>query len=391
VTALCVPVHPCPTAVCPIQRGGNSNSVLFLLHWLTMSMKISFLHIVLFWLFFALFMTGIMTLVHPITNRPVDIFSEFIWEAGFSFAWILGTPIALWLARSFPVRKSRYIKHATLLFAAGLLLSVLQCVLHGIVVFQFNPDIPVFNVNVILTSLFYNIDKMLIVYVGLVIMQHAMDYYRQFQEQELAASHLETQLSQAQILALKMQLQPHFLFNTLNAIVTLVRKDPDLAEEMIVRLSDFLRITLDSSGRQLVSLKEELEFIKAYLSIEEVRFGGRLTYREIVPAELFDAQVPMLMLQPLVENAVRHGFSRYEDAKLLQISAKHQDGNVVIIVNDDAAPKGSITKITEGIGLTNSRNRLSALYGKNATLTIGHNGAKGVSVVITIPFTSTEP
>lgn len=348
-------------------------------------MKISFLHIIGFWILFAIFMTVVMTLVHPITNRPIDIAAEFIWEAGFALAWIIGTPIALWLARTFTVRNAPYAKNALLLFFAGLVLAVLQCILHGLVIFLFHPDSTILNANVFLTSLFYNIDKMLIVYVALVIMQHAMEYYRQFQEKELTASQLETRLSQAQMMALKMQLQPHFLFNTLNAIVTLVRKDPDLAEEMTVRLSDFLRITLDASGKQLILLKEELEFIKAYLSIEEVRFGGRLSYREDVPSALLDAEVPMLILQPLVENAIRHGFSRYEHARELKIIAAESDGMFTISVVDDAVPVGAVNGLSEGIGLSNTRSRLSALYGPHASLTITKNANNGMTVIVSIP------
>lgn len=349
-------------------------------------MRITKLQIISFWTIFAVFITGVMILVHPITKRPVNILSEFIWESAFSLAWIIGTPVALWLARTFPIRKMRYTQHGVILFLTGLLLSVLLCVLHGMVVFFLEPSVGTFEMNIILASLFYNIDKMLIIYVALVIMQHAMDYYRQVQDRELAASRLETQLSQAQMLALKMQLQPHFLFNTLNAIVTLVRKDPDMAEEMIVRLSDFLRLTLESSGKQLVSLKEELDFISSYLAIEEVRFSGRLTYQEEIPPELLDAEIPMLILQPLVENSIRHGFSRYEDAKILKISAEMTNGALTVSVHDDAAPVKSDSPFVEGIGLTNTRSRLSTLYGNNASLTIGKNGSKGVTVAVTLPY-----
>ncbi|MFZ4619785.1 MAG: sensor histidine kinase [Bacteroidota bacterium] len=351
-------------------------------------MKIKFLNIVLFWLAFALFIAGVMTLVHPITNRPVNIWGELVWELAFSAAWIVGTPIALWSARRFSLQNELKLKNAISLFIIGITLSVFQCLLHGFLIYLFDPEAGVFHVNIFLTSLFYNIDKMLIVYSALVIMQHAMDFYRRFQEKEVTASKLETQLTQAQMQALKMQLQPHFLFNTLNAIVTLVRKDPDLAEEMVVRLSDFLRITLDSSGRQIVSLKEELEFIKAYLQIEEIRFSGRLTYVDAVPAELLDAHVPMLILQPLVENSVKHGFSKYEHAGTLTISAELSDGSINITVKDDAAPGIDLSKLTVGIGLTNTKNRLLALYGGNASVTIDPNIPLGVSVCLTLPYTA---
>jgi len=335
-------------------------------------------------------MTGVMTLVHPITNRPISIWAEFIWELGFSAIWIIGTPITLWIARIYSLQKNDHVKNGVILFSAGLMLSTLQCIIHGFIIYFFHPDVKTFEINIILTSLFYNIDKMLIVYSALVIMQHAMDFYQRYQEKELTASKLETQLSQAQMLALKMQLQPHFLFNTLNAIVTLVHKDPNLAEEMIVRLSDFLRITLDASGRQIVSLKEELDFIKAYLLIEEIRFSGRLSYKDNVPTELLDAQIPMLLLQPLVENSIKHGFSQFEHANILSISAEQKDQSLIITVSDDAVPSEKLGNIQEGIGLTNSRQRLQALYGDQASLVITANNNHGVTVRVVIPYSLSQ-
>jgi len=352
--------------------------------------KIKFFSIISFWLLFAVFMTGVMTLVHPITNRPAPVWDEFIWELAFAVTWIAGTPVVLWIANRFSLRHSNRIRNSILLLTAGIGLSTVQCTLHGIIIYASRPDIHAFNVNIILSSLFYNIDKMLIVYCGLAILQHAMDFYRSFQEKELKASRLETQLSQAQMMALKMQLQPHFLFNTLNAIVTLIHKNPDLAEETIVRLSDFLRITLDASGKQIVTLKEELEFITAYLSIEEVRFNGRLTYRNLVEPELFDAQVPMLIVQPLVENAIKHGFSQFEGSSVLEISAVKKNSSLTIIVQDDAAPSLSLQNMREGIGLTNIRSRLQALYGEAASLTISPNTSRGVRATLNIPYSSVQ-
>lgn len=348
-------------------------------------MRIPFLPVVLFWTFFALFMTGVMLLVHPITHQPVDLLGEFIWNASFSLAWVLGTPVSLRLSASFPLRGAERFRNGIILFSSGLAVSFLLCVMHGLSVAFLKGDPGAVSVNSILTSLFYNIDKMLIVFVGLVTMQHAMVYHRTAQEQQLTASQLETQLSRAQMTALRMQLQPHFLFNTLNAVVTLVRKDPDQAEEMIVRLSEFLRITLDASGTPMVPLQEELRFIRSYLAIEEVRFGGRLRYTEEIPSHLLDVPVPMLLLQPLVENSVRHGFSRYEHASLLQLVVREEGGTVLIVLEDDAAPAGTLAGMTEGIGLSNTRRRLQAVYGERGRMSITPRPQGGCSVSITIP------
>lgn len=349
-------------------------------------MKIRSIHIVLFWCCFALFMTGVMLLVHPITHQPVDLLGEFIWNASFSLAWMLGTPVSLRLSAAYPLRGTDRFRNGIILFSSGLAVSFVLCIVHGLSVAVLNGDPGAVSTNSILTSLFYNIDKMLIVFVGLATMQHAMEYHRTAQEQQLAASQLETQLSQSQMMALKMQLQPHFLFNTLNAIVTLVRKDPDQAEEMIVRLSEFLRITLDSSGSHAVPLNEELRFIRSYLAIEEVRFGGRLRYTEDVPARCQDVEVPMLLLQPLVENAVRHGLSRYVDASLLHIAVREEGTTLILTVEDDAAPAGALDTLKEGIGLSNTRHRLAAMYGERAGLTIAARVPRGCTVSVTIPL-----
>ncbi|NUN70906.1 MAG: histidine kinase [Bacteroidetes bacterium] len=348
-------------------------------------MKITLLPIALFWSLFALFMTGVMLLVHPITHQPVDILGEFIWNTSFSLAWIIGTPAALRLSAAFPVLGANRFRNGLVLFSAGLLLSLMLCVLHGFSVALLNGKIAAVSANTILNSLFYNIDGMLIVFVALAIMQYAMEVHRTAQQQQVTAARLETQLSQARMTALRMQLQPHFLFNTMNSIVTLIRKDPDQAEEMIVRLSDFLRITLEASDAALVPLQEELRFIRAYLSIEEVRFGGRVRYTEEIHDAALQIPVPALLLQPLVENAVRHGISRFTEATLLKVTARSIGGCWSITVEDDAAPAEALKGLTEGIGLTNTRQRLSASFGPQATLVIAPRPQRGCIVTISIP------
>lgn len=349
-------------------------------------MKFKLLYIILFWLAFALFMTGVMTLVHPITNRPVDVMGEFIWQIAFALVWIPATSFVMWIAKQFPLQSGLFIRNGFILFFVCSVLSTVQCFFHSVTAYFLNPEIATYTINVFYTSLFYNIDTMLIVFCVLVAMQHAADYYERYREKELAASTLEAQLTQAQMLALKMQLSPHFLFNTLNAIVALIHKDPNLAEEMTVRLSDFLRLTLDASGKQIISLKEELDFIRAYIQIEKVRFGDRLSFHELVPTELFDAKVPMLVLQPLVENAVKHGLSQFIQSSFLELSVESSNGQLKITVKDDGTPNEQFSVITEGIGLSNTRKRIETLYGKQSSLRIIPNSPRGVQVIVTIPL-----
>ena len=219
-------------------------------------------------------------------------------------------------------------------------------------------------------------------------------YYVRFQERaelalrlELHASELRAELSRAQLAALKMQLQPHFLFNTLNAITVLVRqKSGDQAEEMLSRLSDLLRCVLDDVEAQEVPLYRELEHIRLYLAIEQVRFQDRLTVTIDVAPAVLDAAVPHMALQPIVENALRHGVGRTSAAVAVHISAAESAGALEIRVKDDG-PGFSAAELSEGwgIGLTNTRTRLQQLYGDGATLTFD-DGQPGAVVTIRLPY-----
>ena len=164
---------------------------------------------------------------------------------------------------------------------------------------------------------------------------HATAYYRVAQDRALKASRLETRLAEAQLQALQRQLHPHFLFNTLNAISALMHRDVEAADQMLARLSDLLRIALDQRGAQEVALKDELEFLEKYLEIEQTRFGDRLVVRYDVEAETLDAQVPNLILQPLVENSVRHAVAVRIEPGLIEIRARRVGTNLELSVHDN--------------------------------------------------------
>ncbi|MBI2430229.1 MAG: histidine kinase [Ignavibacteriales bacterium] len=351
-------------------------------------MKIKFLHIVIGWALFAVVITVLMALVHPPGNNAFNIISEFKWESAFALVWIPATPFVLGISKRFSVSGNKKIRNGIILSVVGMTLSVVQCFAHSLIAFGLNMGAGEYTTAVMLYSFYYNIDKMLIVYCVLVVFQQALTYYEEMQQKEVKASQLQAQLSEAQMQALKMQLQPHFLFNTLNAIVTLIHKNPDLAEEMIVRLSNFLRLTLEVSGKQCVTLKEELDFVNAYIDIEQVRFDGKLTYRQSVSNEMLDAQVPILVLQPLVENAIKHGISRYEDAHSIEISAQRSNGTLQLSVIDDGMPSGTTAKFfgNTGIGLQNTKARLETMYGKDAAMTLSANLPRGLRVDLTIPY-----
>jgi len=229
----------------------------------------------------------------------------------------------------------------------------------------------------------------LLIYGGVVGVCYAFDYYRKFREREFVATQLEAQLAQAQLESLRMQLQPHFLFNTLNGIVGLVRDQKnETAVNMLVGLSDLLRHALEYSDQQEVELKEELSFTKLYLNIQQMRFSDRLQIDLDIDPATSKALVPNLLLQPLLENALRHGIGRSAKAGWLGISAKRENGSLLLTVSDNGAglPRDWQLKSSNGIGLANTAARLQQLYGEQHRFDIHNRDGGGVEVEIVLPL-----
>jgi two-component sensor histidine kinase len=228
----------------------------------------------------------------------------------------------------------------------------------------------------------------LLVYWTIVGVGHALAYYRKYREREMHALALESRLSQTQLQMLKMQLQPHFLFNTLNAISALMHQDVELADQMLVRLAQLLRATLESSGSQEVPLKQELEFVELYLEIEQARFGPRLVVNLVADAETMDAAVPNLILQPLVENAVRHGVAPRPETGHIDIRARRENGRLRVEIMDDGPgmPGGPSAQKREGVGLSNARARLQQMYGDAHQFTLANRAGGGLIVTLCVPF-----
>ena len=222
----------------------------------------------------------------------------------------------------------------------------------------------------------------------IVLGAHALLYYDDFRTSELQQSSLKTQLAQAQLRALKMQVHPHFLFNTLHSISSLVLEDPPKANSMIARLGDFLRLTLNHADRELVTLKEETEFLRCYLDIEQVRFGDRLTVAFELEPQTLSAQVPHLILQPVVENAIQHAIAPRAAQGQINIEAKRRNSLLRVEISDNGPGMDSntISPAKKCVGLTNVRTRLQQVYGPDFRFELRNGGNGGLTVVLEIPF-----
>jgi two-component system, LytTR family, sensor kinase len=231
-----------------------------------------------------------------------------------------------------------------------------------------------------------NLDWSLVTYALVVGLSYALGYYRESQARALKEAYLESSLMEARLKTLEAELHPHFLFNTLHAISTLVHTDPESADRMISRLSDLLRLTFDRSGAAGVPLKEELEFLQKYLEIEQIRFQDRLSVKFDIDPETLDTEVPRMILQPLVENAIKHGIGPRSGQGLVQISARKQDDKIWIEVRDNGVglSRNARVRFNNGVGLSNTRARLECLYGAEQRLDFAE-GDSGLSVQMLIP------
>ncbi|MGI8742402.1 MAG: sensor histidine kinase [Bryobacteraceae bacterium] len=266
--------------------------------------------------------------------------------------------------------------------AAAFLISVVEKLLWDVLVLP--PESYLhknFTYGKLLKSATGTLDTGIIVYFLIFLLDYAIDYYQRYQTELIEAAQLQTQLVQAQLQAFKMQLHPHFLFNTLHSISALVQEDPEGAERMIARLSDLLRLSLESTGLQEVPLRKELEFLHLYLEIERTRFEDRLQVRFEIEDEVMDARVPSLILQPIVENAIRHGLLDRTSDGQISIHAARQGSNLSLMVKDNGCglPPDVIYR-RSGLGPATTRGRLERLYCNNQCLILRNVKSGGVEV-----------
>jgi two-component system, LytTR family, sensor kinase len=241
-------------------------------------------------------------------------------------------------------------------------------------------------------QLLNDLDWCLMVYASIVGVSHAVAYYHESQQRKVKQATLETRLVEARLETLQAELHPHFLFNTLHAISTLVHRDPESADRMISRLSDLLRITFDRSGEARISLKDEIDFLQKYLEIEQTRFQDRLTVHVRIDPDALDAEVPRMILQPLVENAIKHGVGNRAEGGSVQITASREGDRLSMQVRDNGGglQGGTVRALNKGVGLSNTRARLDCLYGGRHQLVFTDQRG-GLAVRVDIPYTRAAP
>jgi signal transduction histidine kinase len=350
------------------------------------------------WALVALFfighnIVGVVTLGYEL-DAP-----NWLQQVGFELLYwtpyALLTPALLFMARRFRLEPGVWGRHLVLQALGGVTFALVQVSMFSALKYVLVTTVPISDrafVDWALANIGATFPLLLITgvwrYWVIIGLYYAFDYYRRYRERQLRASQLEARLATSRLLTLKMQLQPHFLFNTLHSVSMLNLTDTEEANRVLTMLGELLRLTLDNTERQYVDLLSEVEFVERYLEIETVRFADRLRVDLRVDEGVYDAQVPNLILQPLVENAVQHGIAQSSTAGRLIISACAAGEKLVLEVTDDGpglAPGFDIDR-DEGMGLSNTRARLRHLYGTEHRFECSTPPTGGCTIRMTIPL-----
>jgi hypothetical protein len=346
------------------------------------------------WTAYGLLQSAQVHLTSSLRGSAIPWSTSLLLQMPQAYMWALMTPVIVWLGRRFPLARGQWIGNAVLHLAiclAWVFFIDLTYAFHLSNVLP-SPGVarPLLGQAGRLFAVWVLSDGM--IYWAVLSVSYAVDHYRRFRERELAASQLETQLAQADLQALKMQLHPHFLFNALHTIGALIRTgERDTAVRVVAGLGDLLRRMLEGATQQEVPLKQELEFIRGYLDIEQIRFRDRLVVSIDVEPGVLDARVPHLILQPLVENALRHGIAPRRSPGHLTLQAGRSGDRLDLLVSDDGPGIGTGMGVNggetrPGIGLANTRARLSRLYGADYALDVTNLPEGGVEARVTLPF-----
>lgn len=340
------------------------------------------------WTAVGLFFANRLFFTSQWTETPVSWTGAVSWSFLDWYLWAALSPIIFKASERFDITRGIPVRNVLVHLCLSLLLTGLHSAIYGAIVWKIRwvPEASVTPTELAQGLFFGKFHIGVVTYWVLVLLHHTFEYYRRYREKELRVSRMETQLATAQLQALRMQLHPHFLFNTLNAVSALMHRDVAAAETMLARLSDFLRLTLETGGQLEVPLRQEIEFLQHYLYIEQTRFADRLQVSIDVDRDTLDASVPNLILQPLVENAIRHGIAPSSMAGRIEVAAHRRNGSLLLEVRDDGPglPRGGVSH--EGVGLSNTRARIQHLYGPSSSLDLLPQESGGTNVRLVIPY-----
>jgi two-component system, LytTR family, sensor kinase len=302
---------------------------------------------------------------------------------GTAWIWASLTPVTLWLTRDASLSPGRRARSATVFTLAGVGFFIVSGTLEWLLGILTGTGAGGYR-STLLTEC---VETRVLAYLAIVTLGRSAYYFGVSRSRQLHASELETRLAKTHLQVLRMQLQPHFLFNTLNTVAELVHTDPDTADQMITRLGRLLRLSLDHAGHQVVPLRQEIDFLRMYVEIEQVRFQDRLQIVWDLAPDTLEAAVPTLLWHPVLENAIRHGVTPLAGRGRIVIASRRVGDDLILEIRDNGMglPAGGISR--EGVGLRNIRERVGQLYGPQAhfTLEAAHGG--GTAVTLRIPFT----
>jgi two-component system, LytTR family, sensor kinase len=349
------------------------------------------------WTLFGFFFASQVALQSQLSENPTPFWRVLSWQLFSGYLWFAISPLILWLGRRFPFDDGKWKTSIPVHFVASVVIAIFNLAVDAWVLpklgymsrFAGAPYLEIFKIFVLV-----NLHFSVAIYWGVIGMQQAVKYYRKYRERELRTSQLEARLATTRLQVLKMQLHPHFLFNTLNAISELIYRDPESAERMISDLSDLLRMSFENLEVQEIPLKQELEFLQKYLQIESTRFHDRLQVVMDISPETLDASVPNMILQPLVENAIKHGIGPRSEGGRINIEASRSGGHLTLSIRDNGLGllAGGVNDVTEGVGLSNTRRRLRHLYGEDHTFQLNNvESGSGLEVDLVIPFKECTP
>jgi two-component system LytT family sensor kinase len=336
--------------------------------------------------------TAWLYIMYSVEGTPRPILPTLFFVLPFWYLWALYAPFVIWLSKHYPIERGRVIVRSAMHFGIAVVMSFV----HTGTRFALQPALRHLPQSgghslrgVLLSLATMELPVHLFIYSAILGGTLLLEYYRRLQKQKLTATRLSAQLADARMQALRMQLNPHFLFNALNSIAMLVRRaERGAAVDTLEALSDLLRYVLDDSTHQEVPLRRELEFVNRYLAMEKIRFQNRLEVRTEVEGDALDALVPNLVLQPIVENAIRHGVEKRASPTTVTVGASTDGQALRLWIRDDGPGfRGTAgARSSRGVGISNTRRRLAQLYGDAASLDTEDASPSGAIVTMTLPF-----